>query len=166
VSQAAEFSLLARRNNSLTSSGRYLVFVFVFAVSVGIAVAFATLGAWPILPFAGLEMVALFLALREIGRHAGDYERIAVEDDRVRVEWCETGQLRNHELSRYWAQVVASRDGRCLALRSHGRELMVGRHRSDEQRLELAKDLAPQLRRGAPSARVLGVVHSNRVGEA
>lgn len=152
MSQAAEFLVVARRNNSLNSSGRYLVFVFVFAVSVGIAVAFAALGAWLILPFAGLEMLALFLAFRDIGRHAGDYERIAIEDERVRVEWCEIGQLRNHELSRYWAQVVTSRDGRRLALRSHGRELAVGRHLSDEQRLELARDLARELRRGAGAA--------------
>jgi len=166
VSQAAEFSMVARRNNSLTSAGRYHVFVFVFAVSVGIAVAFATLGAWPILPFAGLEMLALFLAFREIGRHAHDYERIAIADDRVRVEWCEIGQRRNRELSRYWAQVMASRDGRRLALRSHGRELAIGRHRSDEQRLELANDLARELLHGAQGAQVLRVVHSNRVGEA
>ncbi len=166
VSRAAEFSRVARRNNSLSSSGRVLVFALVFAVSVGIAVAFAALGAWLILPFAGLEMLALFLAFREIGRRAGDYERIAIEDGRVRVQWCEVGQLRSDELSRFWVQVVASREGRQLSLRSHGRELAVGRHRSDEQRLQLAKDLARELRQGAQGARVLRVVHSNRVGEA
>jgi len=146
VSRAAECSLVARRNNSLSSSGRFLVFVFVFAVSIGIAVAFAMLGAWLILPFAGLEMLGLFLAFREIGRHAGDYERIAIEHDRVRVEWREMGQLRDHELVRYWVQLVASRDGRRLALRFHGRELVIGRHRNDEQRLVLVKDLARALR--------------------
>lgn len=148
VSQAAEFSLVARRNNSLSSSGRFLVFVFVFAVSVGIAVAFAMLGAWLILPFAGLEMLALFLAFREIGRHAGDFERIAIGRDQVQVELCEIGERCNHSFSRHWARVVASRDGRYLALRSHGRELAIGRHRNDDQRLELAKELARELRRG------------------
>lgn len=147
MSQAAEFSLVARRNNSLSASGRCLVFAFVFAVSIGIAVAFAMLGAWLILPFAGLEMLVLYLAFREIGRHAGDYERIAIGRDRVRVESCETGQLCNEELSRYWARVVASRDGRYVVLRSHGRELVIGRHRSDEQRLELARALARELAR-------------------
>lgn len=148
VSQAAEFSLVARRNNSLSPSGRFLVFVFVFAVSIGIASAFAMLGAWLILPFAGLEMLVLYLAFREIGRHADDYERIAVGCERVRVELCETGEMSNHEVSRYWARVVASRDGQYVALRSHGRELAVGRHRNDEQRLELARNLARELRWG------------------
>ena len=154
MSQAAEFSLVARRNNSLSPSGRFRVFVFVFAVSIGIASAFAIFGAWLILPFAGLEMLVLYLAFREIGRHAGDYERIAIGRDRVRVESCETGQLNHDELSRYWARVVASRDGRYLALRSHGRELAIGRHRSDEQRLELAKALALQLRGAKRDARL------------
>lgn len=152
VSHAAQCSLVARRNNSLSSAGRFHVLVFVFTVSVGIAAAFAALGAWPILPFAGLEMLVLFLAFREVDRHAHDYERIAITDDRIRVEWRETGALRDRELSRYWARVVASRDGRHLALRSHGRELAVGRHRSDEQRLALARDLALELRRGRDAA--------------
>ncbi len=149
VSQAAEFSLVARRNNSLSPSGRFLVFVFVFAVSIGIAFGFAMFGAWLILPFAGLEMLVLYIAFREIARHAGDYERIAIGRDRVQVELCETGTLRNHEMSRYWARVVASRDGHYVALRSHGREFAIGRHRNDEQRLELARNLARVLRRGA-----------------
>jgi uncharacterized membrane protein len=146
VSQAAEFSLVARRNDSLSASGRSRVFAFVFAVSIGIAAAFATFGAWLILPFAGLEMLVLYLAFREIGRRASDYERIAIGSEQVRVESCEIGRLRRDALSRQWARVVASRDGRYLALRSHGRELVIGRHRSDEQRLELARALARELR--------------------
>lgn len=163
MSQAARFSLVAQRNNSLTSSGRFHVLVFVFTVSVGIAVAFAALGAWPILPFAGLEVLVLFLAFRDVDRRAQDYERIAITDDRVRVEWCEIGALRKQELSRYWAQVVASRDGRYIALRSHGRELAVGRHRSDTQRLDLANDLVRELGTEAGMPRL---IHSNRAGEA
>ena len=46
VAHAAEFSLVARRNNSLSSTGRFLVFAFIFIVAVGIAVTFAALGAW------------------------------------------------------------------------------------------------------------------------
>lgn len=64
LAHAAEFARVARRNNSLTSSGRFLVFVLVFVVSVGIAAAFAYFGAWLILPFAGLETVVL-LQVRE-----------------------------------------------------------------------------------------------------
>ena len=148
LTEAAGFSLLARRNNSLSSAGRHLVFVFLFAVSVGIAAAFAALGAWLILPFAGLEMLVLYWAFRTVDRHAADYERIAVRGDRVRVEVFEVGRARRHEFSRCWTQLVVSRDGGRIVLRFHGREVEVGRHRDDAQRRTFARELG-QLLRGA-----------------
>jgi uncharacterized membrane protein len=51
-----------------------------------------------------------------------------------------------HKFNRYWAQVVVSRDGSRLALRSHGREIEIGRNMSDGQRRELARELKRQLR--------------------
>ena len=44
--RATEFKRVAKRNNSLSSTGRLLVFAFIFLVSVGIAAAFAAFGAW------------------------------------------------------------------------------------------------------------------------
>jgi uncharacterized membrane protein len=147
LANAAGFVRVARRNNSLTSTGRLTVFAFLFVVSVGIACAFAVLGAWPILPFAGIEMLVLFLALRWVERRAADYERISIAGDRVEIEICEAGRARSHELSRYWAQLVSS-DGARLALRSHGREIEIGRHLNDVQRLVLARELGRELRGG------------------
>jgi uncharacterized membrane protein len=106
VAQGAGFSLVARRNNSLGPRGRLGVFAFIFVVSVGIATAFAMLGAWPILPFAGLEMLVLYLAFRYVDRHAADYERIAIDGDRVEIESFEAGRHRRHEFNRRWARLV------------------------------------------------------------
>ena len=152
LSHAAGFSRVARRNNSLSSSGRVFAFGFIFVVSVGIACAFAALGAWLILPFAGLEMLVLFWAFHHVERHATDYERIAIAGDKVSIEIREVGRARHHELSRYWAQVVVSRDGARLALRSHGREVEIGRHRNDAQRLALAREIGSELRAEAATA--------------
>lgn len=149
LATAAGFSRVARRNNSLSSAGRILAFGFIFVVSVGIACAFAVLGAWLILPFAGLEMLVLFGAFNYMERRAADYEQIVILADKVRVEICEAGRARNHELSRCWAQVVVSRDGARLALRSHGRELQIGRHLNDDQRLSLAREIGGELRGNA-----------------
>jgi uncharacterized membrane protein len=148
LAYSSEFFRIARRNNSLSSTGRLLVFAFIFAVSVGIACVFAYLGAWLILPFAGIEMGVLFWAFRYIDRHAADYERIAISGDRVGVEIGEAGRTRSHELSRSWARVVLDGDGKRLALRSHGREVEIGRHLSNAQRITLARDLGSQLRGG------------------
>ncbi len=151
LTSAAGFSRVARRNNSLSSTGRFLVFAFLFAVSVGIAAGFALLGAWLILPFAGLEMLVLYLAFRCMDRRAGDFERIAITGDRVEIEIREAGRLESFELNRCWAQLVGGDDGR-LALRSHGRDVRIGRHLNDEQRLALKHEIGRHLRE-APRAR-------------
>jgi uncharacterized membrane protein len=150
--RAAGFSRVARRNNSLSSAGRQLVFIFLFVVSVGIACAFAAAGAWLILPFAGIEMLVLYAAFRYVDRRAADYERIAIVGDKVEVEICEVGRAQNYEFNRCWAQLLASRDGGRLALRSHGREVEIGRHRNDDQRLALAREMGGELRGEAPKA--------------
>ncbi|HYC49013.1 MAG TPA: DUF2244 domain-containing protein [Burkholderiales bacterium] len=147
--EAAEYVYIARRNNSLSSSARLLVFGFILTVSLGIAAAFSLIfGAWPILPFAGLEMVVLYLALRYVDVHAGDYERITIRNDSVAVEVCEGADVKRFELNRCWAQVVCEGDGARLALRSHGRDVHVGRHLREEQRREMARELARELQKG------------------
>ena len=146
MARAAGFERVARRNNSLSSTGRLLVFGFIFIVSVGIACGFAALGAWLILPFAGLEMLGLYLAFRYMDRHAADYERIAIAGDSIRVEFFEAGHGHSHEFNRCWARVAASPGGDRIALRSHGREVEIGRHRNNDERLELVRELGFQLR--------------------
>ena len=143
---AIEFRRIARRNNSLSTTGRLLVFAFLSVVSVGIAAAFAYFGAWLILPFAGLEMLVLYLAFSYLERHSGDYELIEIDGDRLRVERLDGGAASSEVFSRYWARVVVSPDGGRLALRSHGRELEIGRAMSDAQRLDLARALRHRLR--------------------
>ena len=144
--ETAEYVYTARRNNSLSSSGRLLVFGFFLTVSLGIALAFALLfGAWPILPFAGIEMGVLYLAFRYIDEHSADYERVTIRGDSVAVEVREGTEIRSCELNRYWASVVCE-DGARLALRSHGREIELGRHLPEEGRIAMARELARELR--------------------
>ncbi len=149
TAQTAEFLLVARRNNSLSSTERFLVFAFLFVVSIGIACAFAAFGAWLVLPFAGIEMLVLYLAFRYVDRHAADYERVAIDGDRVEVERHEAGRTQRYEFNLCWARVVASGDGGRLALRSHGRELEIGHTLSDAQRLDLARALKRRLQSAA-----------------
>lgn len=146
--ETAEYVYTARRNNSLSSSGRLLVFGFILTVSLGIAAAFSLVfGAWPILPFAGIEMGVLYLAFRYVDAHADDYERVTIQGDHVAVEVREGAEIRRFQLNRYWARVVCEGEGARLALRSHGHELEVGRHICEEQRLEMARELSRELRR-------------------
>lgn len=144
--ESAEYVYTARRNNSLSSSGRWLVFGSIVVVSLGIAAVFAVAcGAWPIVPFSGLEMVVLYAAFRYMDRHSADYEQITIRGSKVAVEVHEGAAVTRHELNRYWAKLVCAADGSRLAVRSHGREIEVGRHLCDERRLEMARDLRREL---------------------
>ena len=148
---ATEYVYTARRNNSLSPIGRRFVFGFILTVSLGIAVAFSLVfGAWPIMPFAGIEMAVLYFAFRYIDRHADDYERITIRGDSVAVEIREGAEVTRHELHRCWAQVVCEAGGARLALRSHGRDVALGRHLGDAQRAGMARELARELKGSAP----------------
>lgn len=55
--------IVAQPNRSSTWRANLLVLLALSVPSLGIAISFALLGAWPILPFAGLELLALGCAL-------------------------------------------------------------------------------------------------------
>jgi uncharacterized membrane protein len=76
--QANGSSLLLKRNCSISPGGMLRVFGLLALASLGIAMGFALAGAWLILPFAGLEVLALGAAFLVHARHATDFERIEV----------------------------------------------------------------------------------------
>ena len=148
--ERADCIYTARRNNSLSSSARLLVFGFILIVSLGIAAAFSLIfGAWPIMPYAAIEMVVLYFAFRYIDRHAGDYERVTIRGDNVSIEVHEGKNVTHFELQRYWVRVACDADGERLVLRSHGREVEIGRNLSGAQRLGMARELAREIGRAA-----------------
>jgi uncharacterized membrane protein len=100
------------------------------------------------MPFAGLEMLVLYLAFRYVDRHAEDYERLALAGDRLMVEVLEGGRLRRFDCNRHWARLIWEPGSARLALRSHGREVEIGRHLNEEERLSVARQLGRRLRDG------------------
>lgn len=149
IDRRSDFILLSRRVGSLSRSSRLLVYGSLALVTVAISLGFALRGAWLALPFAGLECVALYLAARWLARHQGDYECIAIDGDRLIVETCDRGEVERCEFSRVWAQVVVEgRTGGRLGvfLRSHGREMEVGRLLTEDAKLAIARQLRQKLR--------------------
>ena len=142
------FSLFAKRNCSLKWAERWRAFWLIASLSAIIAGAFAMFGAWLILPFAGLEVGALYLAFRLLDRRANDYERLTIDGDRLIVEQRKQGRLTRFEGNRLWTQVVVRREyARVqLALRYHGREIEFGTFLNDEARSSAARSLQEQLR--------------------
>jgi uncharacterized membrane protein len=147
--ESGSFMLVTRRNSSLSAPGRHLVLGSLVLITFAVSVAFALHGAWLILPFAGGEMLLLYLAFRCTAQHAADFERISIDGDRVLIERWETGRVSRFEFNRYWAQVVMQREARdardTLAVRSHGQQVEFGRHLTDEQRRKAARAIRQNL---------------------
>ena len=112
---------------------------------MGLALAFAAVGAWPILPYSALEMAVLFAAFWTIGRHAGDWERLRVDGDRVILERESAGALTRHEFNRCWTRLESERSlsggAPRLALCSAGKRVAIGGDLTPSQRERLARDL-------------------------
>jgi uncharacterized membrane protein len=135
----AERTVLVRPNCSLSPLGRRCFLFLIAGVTFAVAAGFAWFGAWPVLPFAGLEVGVLAWAFREVERHADDYEKISFLGDRVLVERRDGGRVFRHEFNRHWARLLP--DGGALKLRSHGREVELGRRLAPEVRQSLLVEL-------------------------
>ena len=134
------FDFTFKRNCSISPQDLLWVLAFLSCVSLGIASVFAYFGAWPVLPFAGVEVLALAMAFYLNGRHAADYERIALAQGRLVVEARDAARLRRHEFNVPWLRLEEYRQGRDLhlVLRSGAAAVEVGRHLDTERRASLA----------------------------
>ena len=139
--------LVIKRNCSISPRDLLWVLALAVCISLGIAVGFACVGAWPILPFTGIEIAALAAAFYVNGRHAADYERIALVEGRLLVEASEAGRLQRHEFNPQWLRIDERRSGRDLRLMLHwrGSELEVGRYLDADRRASLAARLRSSL---------------------
>jgi uncharacterized membrane protein len=144
---APGFSVLLKRNCSISPAALARVFAFLVAVTLGIGIGFAAAGAWLVLPFAGIEVALLAAAFLTNGRHAADYERIERAGERLTVEISSAGRTERHELAVRATRVRMARQGRAARvwLSSSGREYEIGRHLQGQGRIELAAELAKRI---------------------
>jgi len=128
---------------------KYVVLCFACCFSA-IGVYFASLGAWLVLPFAGLELVVLAggFYLSSLAGHSR--EVIEIQGAVVRVL---RGGRRLEQVAVFpanWTQVALQRDPRGwypsrLLLRCHGRGFEIGANVVEEEREELAVALEDRL---------------------
>ena len=141
----ADFEIIARPNSSLTAKGRAYAVIIIASISLVVAIAFSLIGAWFVLPFAGLELIGIGYAFYYIHCHSQDFESIVILGDQVSVEKKSYKVVSLMVFNRYWAKVLL-RDtpsgDQLLSLRSHGKEVGFGQaYMTNDQRLDLAKQL-------------------------
>lgn len=123
-----------------------MFFAGMCAVSFGIAAGFALIGAWLILPFAGLEMVVLGVGLYLGACRSAACEVVSIHDDVVEIQKGRRAPVQVCRFQRAWARVnmwrpvggwLPSR----LTIRSQGREVEIGADLNEDERESLARDL-------------------------
>jgi uncharacterized membrane protein len=142
--QHGGFSLTLKRNCSISPSGLACVFAALAVAVLAIGVGFAIAGAWLILPFAGLEVLLLGGAFVLQARHATDYERIALERGRLRVEVAEGRRRASYELDARRVRVEI--DGSRVVVHGAQEALELGRHLDEESRRAFGAELKKRLR--------------------
>ncbi len=81
-----QYCFVLRPNRSMSWRGTLVFFFSLLLLSGCIAVGLTVLGFWLVLPFAGLEMLALGSGLYVVACRCYECEVISISDDSIRIE--------------------------------------------------------------------------------
>lgn len=141
-----QYCYVLRPNRSLSWRQNLVVFAGLCMVTLFLTVPLVAMGFWLVLPFAGLELLAVGIGLYCAICRCHECEVICVAADSIRIERGRRGPRQRWILARAWAQVVLKGCPRQwypsrLLIRVHGRAVEVGRFLVEEERCQLAQDL-------------------------
>jgi len=143
--------VLVRPNRSLSLRAMALLFAGIAAFVITIGIGFSLVGAWLVLPFAGLEVSVVGAVLYLLFRHADDHDMVIIYHDRITVVRRQGGREQHEEFPRYWTKVRLQRGWSWypsrLSIGSHGRFVAIGTGISEEERRALGARLNEILRR-------------------
>lgn len=146
---------VVKRNCSASPAQLAAVFASLVGLSFLIGVAFAAQGQWLVLPFVGVEVLAVVAAFVCYGRHAADYERVTVSADAVTVERASGASVRQWQLPLGWTRIDLQESGHGAMRRtrvqlvSRQQRVDVGDLLPEAKRARFARELAAALRAAA-----------------
>lgn len=131
-----------KRNCSLAPRHLLGVYAVLFALSIVIGLGFLLVGLPAVLPFAGVELVAVGAAFWVYARHAADREEIILSHGELRVEHHCGRRVDQARFRVEWLRIESPRsDASLVELTGQGRRIRVGRYLRPEFRPALAHEL-------------------------
>jgi uncharacterized membrane protein len=123
-----------------------MIYLLISGVTISIAFGFFTQGLTLILPFAGLELLALGVVLYISAWRSNIKEVVNVTEEKIRIEIGRNAPEKTYELDKAWAKVVLERSWNNwypsrLLLRSHGRQFEIGKFLNEQERQCLEVEL-------------------------
>jgi uncharacterized membrane protein len=149
---------LIKRNCSAGPRQLAVVFGSLVAVSFAFGLGFAAFGLWMVLPFVGLELIAVAAAFFCYGRHAADFERIEIQPRVLSVEHVEGVHTHRWEVDPRVSHVQVETRGRKWGQRvrvfllAPATQLELGRYLLDHRRLVLGREVSGALMRARGGA--------------
>jgi uncharacterized membrane protein len=141
---------LIKRNCSVSPRQFVAFYVSLALFSLLVASLLVWAGAWLVLPFTGIELLAVGVAFVMYARHAVDYERIRLFPDRLVIERMDAEELTQLEFNPRWVRVELGATPRDpVTIVSRGQEVKIGVHLAQHRRKQFAAELRAWLRRCA-----------------
>lgn len=152
------FRAILHPHRSLPQSGFLILLGFIGFVSAATGIAFYMMGAWPVLGFYGLDVLAIYVAFKINYRAGKAYELVELSPDLLKITQVhQSGRSRSFDFNPYWVKVLLNEwpDGSAdLKLALHGNEFEIARFLNPDEKKDFAAALrdALSLARGAPTA--------------
>jgi uncharacterized membrane protein len=148
--QGELFSALLTPHRSLNHTGFLVVMAFVSVVSFAAGLAFLLMGAWPVLGFFGLDVLAIYWAFRINFRRARASEEIRVTPSELRLRRISPrGHVVEFVFNPLWVrldrQVHPEYGVEKLYLASKGRRIAIGSFLSPDEKASFANALMSAL---------------------
>ena len=136
--------LIVQPNNNLTWRRTKLVFLFFALCLASVGLYCYVLGAWLVVPFAGLELLVIGLGLYLQCLSSHQREIIQIDENTLCLTDCKGRQLAS--FPRAWLKVVQTQDPKGwypsrLFIGSHGRYVEIGKNLVESERSSLADNL-------------------------
>jgi uncharacterized membrane protein len=152
--------IIARPNQSASWGANVLLLLILAIPILGIAVVFALLGAWLILPFAGLELLALGVALYRVNCKQQYCQVITVSGDSVCIDKGYRTPQQHWQLARHHSGLTVTEqqhpcDGPLLCVHDHHASVPLGEFLNREDSLKLLQLLKQEIRVRAHSESAL-----------
>jgi uncharacterized membrane protein len=150
VAEPVLFSALLTPHRSLNRTGFVLVMAFLSVISFAAGVVFLMLGAWPVLGFFGLDILAIYFAFRINFRRARACEQVWVTPSQLRIRRVShRGNIVEFVLNPLWVRLdkVAHEEFGIerLYLVSRGRSVSIGSFLSPDEKASFANALTEAL---------------------
>jgi uncharacterized membrane protein len=151
------YCLVIRPNRSLTWAQTKLAVCLIGVAPLSVALGFALAGLWPVVPFAGLELLAVGLCFYHCARRAGECEIVTVREGEIVVEKGRKRAEVKWSFNRYWAAIAlddsaGSRHPSRLFIRAHAGGVEIGRFLVEQERVALAGELRKLVGRGTAAS--------------